>query len=61
MESTDLDKLRSFYVDATNDAVSADVTTVLEDVPREASGSHLNAALTSRVEPVELQIALDHL
>ena len=59
--STNLNKLRSFDIDTTNDTVSTNVATIAENVVREASYSHLNTALTVRVESVELQVALDHL
>lgn len=56
-----LNQLRSLDVNASDDAMSADLATIVENVVGEATNSHLNAALTPRVEPVKLQIALDHL
>jgi len=56
----DLDELGSFHVDATDDTVRSNVATVAEDVVGEPSDCHLDAALAVRVEPVQLQVALDH-
>ena len=59
--SRNFDKLGSLDIHTTDNAVSADLATVFEDVVSEASNSHLDTVLTVSVEPVELQLAPNHL
>lgn len=58
--SRDFDKLRSLDIHATDNAVSADLATVFEDVVGEAANSHLHAVLAVSVESMEFQLALNH-
>ena len=58
--SRHLNELRSFDIDATDDGVDTNVTTIAEDVVGEAMGGHLNTALAVSVEPVQFQFSLDH-
>ena len=57
----DLNELGSTHVDTTHDKMSANVTTVLEDVVRDATSSHLDSVFTVSVESVQLELALNHL
>ena len=45
---------------ATHDSMQADVASVAEHVARDSSHSHLDAALTMRIESMEFQLALNH-
>ena len=59
--SAHFDQLGSLDVDASDNAMGSNVATVLEDMVAESAYGHLHAALSVRVESVQLQITFDHL
>jgi len=59
--SAHFDQLGSLDIDASDNAMSSNVATILEHMVAQSTHSHLHAALRVSVESVQLQITFDHL
>ena len=58
--SGNFNELWALDIVATHDSMQADVASIAEHVARDSSHSHLDTALTVRIESMELQLALNH-